>query len=1095
MKRLFTLLALCAAIIVGAKAQSDNLLPKVSNYTETNCGAFAKSGTVKVIDPTNNVMLKEFIELCGLTEDNSSDRVITVTIDAGAFTATDYTLKGFENEAYKLNVCANSIEISAASYSAVCRAAATLMQLAEGNSALTSCQIQDHPAFKLRGFMHDVGRSFVTLEEIKKEIKLYARFKVNCFHWHLTENQAWRFEVKQYPQLTASSSMTRFPGLYYTQEECKEIDRLCHDYGVVLIPEIDMPGHSEAFIRAMGHSMQTAQGVTELQNILTEAASVFTYAPYIHIGADEVSITYTNFLQTMLSKVHSLGKYTATWNPISGQNVASYDVDLCQLWSSSGKQITGKANIDCRYNYTNHFDVFADLAGIYLSQIYYAEKGDANLAGEISCPWNDRKTPTQEDIIKQNNVWANTIASASRAWTGGGLGYIETQGAVLPNSGEQFDDFADWERRFLFYKSTWLAGELIPYVKQTNIRWRLTDAMSNGGKADTQLPPETLGPQDSYTYGGKTVNTRIVTGGGIYLRHTWGSAVPCVFGNPSTGNTAYAWTYVYSDIDQQAGALIEFQNYGRSEKDAAPAAGQWDGKGSRVWLNDEELIAPNWKNAGKSINNEVDLQDENFTARDPYKVTLKKGWNKIFLKLPYVNSSCRLNKWMWTFVLTDPEGKNALDNIRYSPDKINDAAAEELQMFIGDVLADVNSKVSDQIGYYRRESAKTLLALIDEIKATLSEEMTPEQRAAQKQQIQDEYDIFLATYKDGGINLPKASTDDKEYWYSLMSKRSSRYAQNNGANANINGNTSLTESGYWKFVERNDGSFNIVSRTGLFISPNSANNTALKAVSDEPAAGWTISQSAAEGFVIITSGTTQFNQTNLTNLPVYNWGSGTNTTDEGCQYLIADAPKLPVTSVKYSTAEKSYYYNMYTPNRGSRYPTSQGDGADLQGETTVSEYAAWKFVERNDGTVDIINFKDGCYVSPASNYNTALKTVKEQPDAGWTLMRSGNYFIIYSGTTAQFNQTGNSTLGYKVYNWGNSGTPNTSDTGCQYSFVEADVEDPEVPTGGTTIAQDGVSSNRINAIYNLAGQPVTGISRPGIYIVRKENETQKVVVK
>ncbi|MCF0199137.1 MAG: hypothetical protein HUK02_07405, partial [Bacteroidaceae bacterium] len=745
-------------------------------------------------------------------------------------------------------------------------------------------------------------------------------------------------------------------------------------------------------------------------------------------------------------------------------------------------------NIDCRYNYTNHFDVFADLAGIYLSQIYYAPEGSAAIAGEISCPWNDRKTPTQDDIIRQNNTWANTIASACRAWTGGGEGYIETQGAVLPNSGPQYDDFADWERRFLHWKDRWLADEPIPYVRQTNVRWRLTDMMANGGNAATVLPPETEGPQTSYTLKGQTVGTRLVTGAAVYLRHTWGATVPCVFGDPATGNTAYAWTYIYSDHEQTAGALIELQNYGRSENDPAPAAGQWDRKGSRIWLNGEELSAPSWKNAGKTIGSEVELQDENFTAREPYPVVLKQGWNLVFLKLPYVSSGCRLNKWMWTFVLTDPDGRHALEGIRYSPDRLSDDAAEQLVLLISDIETTIAATVSDRIGYYKRESAKPLLDLIAAIRPTLSEELPADERAAQQQQLAAAYATFLATYKDAGINLPATSTDGDEHWFTLQSKRASRYATSAGAGAAVCGNTALTTAAYWKFTQRTDGTLNIVSRDGLYLSPASQNNTALTAVRQQPAKGWTLSPSAAEGYVIVTSGSAQINQTNLTNYPLYNWGSGTNTTDEGCQYLIAEAPRLPVESVNYSTDARSYFYHLYTPNRESRYPTAYGDGADIIGQTAPSDAAAWKFVERTDGTVDIVNYTDDTYVSPASAYNTALRTTAAQPSAGWTLKRSGNYFIIYSGSTAQWNQT-KSGQNYKLYNWGNQGTPNTSDTGCQYLIVEADVTLPDPQPDALT----SIHSTAFNpTYYTLDGRPCPQ-PRHGLFVERRKGMVRKVV--
>lgn len=611
--------------------------------------------------------------------DEEHTDVVMVGSIPGAY---DYELAGFENEAYRLTVSDGRIKIEAVTPTGVVRARQTLAQLAENEGGrVPACVITDWPAFKLRGFMHDVGRSFISFEELRHEIELYARFKVNVFHFHLTENQAWRFEVKAYPQLTAKASMTRFPGQYYTQEQCRELDSVAAANGVVIIPEVDMPGHSEAFTRAMGHGMQTDEGVAELKVILGEVAAAFPHSPYIHIGADEQRITYPKFLETMIARVHELGRKVVVWNPIAGVNITkALGVDMTQMWSTAGKAVAGIPNIDCRYNYTNHFDVFGDLAGIYRSTIYYAQRGSAEVAGEISCPWNDRKLATETDIIRQNNTWANTLASAERAWRGGGRQYVEQGGALLPNEGDELDEFRDWEARFLYHKAHSLRDESIPYVRQTNVVWRITDAFPNGGSPTRKFPPETEGLQDSYVYEGSTYGTRVATGAGIYLRHTWGTTVPAHFANPQLNTTAYAWTFVYSPVEQTVGALIEFQNYGRSERDRAPESGNWDRKGSRLWVNDVEVRAPTWRNAGKDITNEVPLRNENFTARDPKQVKLHVGWNKVFLKLPYVAADgVRLNKWLFTFVLVDLATGEAVDNIIYSPDQPTDGirAVEE----------------------------------------------------------------------------------------------------------------------------------------------------------------------------------------------------------------------------------------------------------------------------------------------------------------------------------------------------------------------------------------------------------------------------------
>ncbi|MCF0175253.1 MAG: hypothetical protein HUJ94_00285, partial [Bacteroidales bacterium] len=214
--------------------------------------------------------------------------------------------------------------------------------------------------------------------------------------------------------------------------------------------------------------------------------------------------------------------------------------------------------------------------------------------------------------------------------------------------------FADWERRFLFHKAHSLKDEPIAYVRQSDVCWNVSDALPDDGSVKNVEELESMFK---------------VAGAGIYLCHTWQTIVPALFKQARPGHAAYAWTYVYSPEERDAGALVEFQNYSRSERDMAPPAGEWDYKGSRAWLNGEEIKAPLWKNAGKAITNEDLLLDENATARPPVQVKLRKGWNRIVLKLPYKTlprEQARLNKWMFTFALTDPDGRNALEGIRYS---------------------------------------------------------------------------------------------------------------------------------------------------------------------------------------------------------------------------------------------------------------------------------------------------------------------------------------------------------------------------------------------------------------------------------------------
>ncbi len=605
--------------------------------------------------------------------------------------AHDIPLPGYGNEAYTLTIEGTKATIEFVDTIGAVRAVQTLGQLAMagGTTGLTLPQasVTDWPAFKVRGYMHDVGRSFLSVENLKQQIDLFARFKVNTFHWHFTENQAWRLQIDAYPALTAASAMTRYAGQFYTKAQVREVLAYAKARGVVVIPEIDMPGHSEAYRRAMGHDMQTAEGVAALKVILGEVAALFDEAPYIHIGADEKDITYTttvngqsrSFVQIMVDHVHSPGKRVVIWNPIHTVPIHQTGADMMHLWSSRGTAVTGTPAIDSRYNYTNHFDVFADLVGIYKGNIYYQPRSTPEVAGAITAPWNDRKTASEQDILQQNNHYAVTIATAERAWKGGGRQYMEKGGVTLPNVGAEYDEFRDFEDRFLYHKATTLAAvkDHIPYVRQTHMRWNITDPFPNEGDTARVFPPEEVMNDTAlqpiqYLYHGKTYRAATATGAGIYLRHTWGNnIVPTLYGNtnPEFNQTAYAWTYVYSEEARTVNALIEFQNYGRSEVDPAPETGRWDRKGSKIWINGVPIPAPHWKNAGKTINHEVELQDENFTARAPIAVPLKQGWNKVFIKLPFIDTACRLEKWMFTCALVDPNTGEAVEGLTYSPTK------------------------------------------------------------------------------------------------------------------------------------------------------------------------------------------------------------------------------------------------------------------------------------------------------------------------------------------------------------------------------------------------------------------------------------------
>lgn len=1055
----FILVLLFSFSAFECKAKVADLLPKphvVSLKDGTH--AFALHRSVRLSDPTGCLVLQYFLDNTGCTLSDEAIPCIRVELIDAIEGSYDYMIAGFENESYQLSVCKDEILIKAVTKTGVIRAAQTLVQLAEGYDEngevpqIEPVEIKDWPAFKVRGWMQDVGRSFLSVRELKNEIELLSRFKVNVFHWHLTEKLAWRFEVKTFPQLTEAENMIRYKGQFYSQEECREIEAYAAERGVTVIPEIDMPGHSDVFTKTMGFDMQSTKGREALKKILVEVGNTFPNASYIHIGGDEVTIQ-DGFLEEMTSYVREkVGRKVVVWNKLVNKPVTAQIADMTQMWATSGTSISGLPNIDCRYNYTNHFDVYADLVGIYKSNIYYAQKGNPDLAGTISAAWNDTKLPTEEDIIRQNNQYANILASAERAWIGGGKQYIENGGTRLPNVGEEYEEFVDFERRFLFHKAHSLSEQPIPYVKQTNVHWRITDPFPNGGDSEKVLPPEecsdTLLPK-GFNYNGQYYGSSFVTGAGIYLRHIWHPTVPSFFSNPGNNQTAYAWTYVYSPKEQEVGAQIEFYTYSRSGSERAPLAGKWDRRGTRIWFNGEEIPAPKWEQPDQTIPQDdaiKGLRNENLTARPPVALHLKKGWNKVFMKLPHVNSGgTSRDKWQFTFVLTDLEGRNAIDNIIYSPDK----------------------SITDSVP------------------------------------INDD--------------LPQLSTPMETYWYEFNTpKRNSLYPTSKGIGKAIVGEKTSSVASQWKFQKRTDGTFDIINRAdSSYVSPMSEYNTALKTSRTQPLTGWTFQRGEVDGCFIITNGVVQFNQTDRQN-QVYNWGGGTNTSDNGCQYAFritkhelndgtTEQPEQPVEDgrPKFSDENNIYWYRISSKRYANRFATSKGVGQYIIGEVeNRTRQAEWKFVKRSDDSFDIVNRVDNVYISPNAANNTPLVLADASPTDGWKFVpTSTNSFFALVSNTIQINQT-KAAEEFKLYNWGNG--VNVTDEGCLFSFALTETEhmSTNVVSMPSIEAMVTVENGRIvchlpHRIYSSDGR-VCSLNRslsPGIYIVQTAYGNVKVGVR
>ena len=241
-------------------------------------------------------------------------------------------------ESYRLDVTRRGVTISAPRTTGLLYGLQTLRQLLEPTIAanapehrlagtLQGIHIADAPRFSYRGMHLDVGRHFAPVPFVKRYIDLMARYKFNTFHWHLTEDQGWRIEIKKYPRLTEVGGCRKETQLgrnrnnpyvgdsirycgFYTQDQIRDVVAYAKDRHITVIPEIEMPGHSVAALTAypeLGctpgpYEVRTTWGVDEnilcpkeetftfIENVLTEVMALFP-STYVHIGGDEAPKT------------------------------------------------------------------------------------------------------------------------------------------------------------------------------------------------------------------------------------------------------------------------------------------------------------------------------------------------------------------------------------------------------------------------------------------------------------------------------------------------------------------------------------------------------------------------------------------------------------------------------------------------------------------------------------------------------------------------------------------------------------------------------------------------------------------------------------
>jgi hexosaminidase len=268
-------------------------------------------------------------------------------------------------EGYELSISTQGIRMRASHPAGLFYAIQTFLQLIPpqptGTVSLPVVSIRDTPRFAWRGAMLDVARHFFAVEDVKRFIDLIAHYKINRLHLHLTDDQGWRIEIKSWPRLTevgASTQVGGGRGGYYTQAQYKEIVDYARSRYIVIVPEIDTPGHTNAALASyaelneseeapalyidtkVGFSTLWINGEVTykfLNDVIGELAAL-TPGPYIHIGGDEARSTpkdqYRVFIRRIQEIVISHGKTAIGWNEIGEAELLPGTI--AQLWDGKG---------------------------------------------------------------------------------------------------------------------------------------------------------------------------------------------------------------------------------------------------------------------------------------------------------------------------------------------------------------------------------------------------------------------------------------------------------------------------------------------------------------------------------------------------------------------------------------------------------------------------------------------------------------------------------------------------------------------------------------------------------------------------------------
>lgn len=558
---------------------------------------------------------------------------------------------GAPSEQYTLTTKGGKAVIIAQSKQAENWGVSTLRQLTDKDGYVPEVEIVDYPAFPIRGFMHDTGRNFREVALLKKDIDLMSFYKLNVFHWHLTDNPAWRIESHAYPQLNDPKFHTkgRDEGKFYTYDQIREVIAYAKERGVMIIPEIDMPGHSAYFNRTFGFGMATAEGMKILEVCLKEFFKEIPKedCPYLHIGSDEVRVNDPKGFMAFCEKiVKDHGRIAMAWDP----GLPPADDTYCQIWRSQVSDLLKKEPyprpyIDSYMGYLNNSCPFINTSRYFLHYACTANGANDKARGGIICLWNDVNVDDQTKLLPHNGMPEGAVAFAERFWVGGEGYGLEIEDLTPSPESKAHKDLVDFEKRLIYHRDNFLADYDTRWVANASQPWRVT------------IPAVKGTPMDQIKW--------TKAWGGVIDLHALAAANKVEL-KPQM--EAWLETEIYVERDTVITAMVGFESPARSNRisDGIGKQGRWEAEG-QLFVNGIEIFPSfDWQEPEKyryhfntwgHPGGEIPYTDEQlFWTRTPSRIPLKSGWNKIRL---HSSRLFNINNWVAAFipVSIDQNGK------------------------------------------------------------------------------------------------------------------------------------------------------------------------------------------------------------------------------------------------------------------------------------------------------------------------------------------------------------------------------------------------------------------------------------------------------